>query len=105
MLYPTSGPWMSDGQFTSESEVEFLIDKGLVRQIQVWWNWVELIFKAFKIAHRNPKLPKAAEARSRAHEAMSDVVWMFKIYKADPGILQSSLLTTSSLKLQTLNFK
>lgn len=31
--FPDIGPFFGDGQFTIESEMEFLIDKGLVRQI------------------------------------------------------------------------
>lgn len=32
---PAAGPWLGDGQFTTHNEVEFLIDKGLLRQIAI----------------------------------------------------------------------
>lgn len=33
--FPANGPWISDGHFTTHNEVEFLIDKGLLRQIAI----------------------------------------------------------------------
>jgi len=31
--FPATGPWMGDGQYTTHDEMEFLVDRGLVRQV------------------------------------------------------------------------
>lgn len=31
--FPMNGPWMGDGQYSTHQEMEFLIDKGLIRQV------------------------------------------------------------------------